>query len=82
MNRRRGIDVAARRRIHELIDMLAQAGKGIVLVSSDVEELLETCDRIAVMSNGQLMKTFTPEEWSRDAIMDAAFSGYMNRRSS
>lgn len=78
----RGIDVAARRRIHELIDTLADAGKGIVLVSSDVEELLETCDRIAVMSNGQLIKTFTPEEWSRDAIMDAAFAGYMNRRSS
>ena len=44
----RGIDVAARRRIYRLIDSLADDGKAIVIVSSDLDELFETCDRIAV----------------------------------
>ncbi len=77
----RGIDVPARRRIYQLIDTLAAEGKGIVIVSSDLEELLETCDRIAVMSNGRLVETFARPDLSHDAIMQAAFSGYLDRRS-
>ena len=50
----RGIDVAARRRIYRLFDALAADGKAVVIVSSDLEELLETCDRIAVMSAGPI----------------------------
>lgn len=76
----RGIDVPARRRIYRLVDTLAAEGKGVVMVSSDLEELLETCDRIAVMSNGKLVKTFARQEMSHDAIMQAAFSGYLDRR--
>ncbi|TWU62461.1 sugar ABC transporter ATP-binding protein [Crateriforma conspicua] len=72
----RGIDVAARRRIYRLIDTLAKDGKGVVIVSSDLEELLETCDRIAVMSDGRLVETFERNDWSHDRIMQAAFSGY------
>ncbi|QDV62092.1 sugar ABC transporter ATP-binding protein [Crateriforma conspicua] len=75
----RGIDVAARRRIYRLIDTLAKDGKGVVIVSSDLEELLETCDRIAVMSAGRLMETFERNDWSHDQIMQAAFSGYRNQ---
>ncbi|MFN3150272.1 sugar ABC transporter ATP-binding protein [Bremerella sp.] len=75
----RGIDVPARRKIYSLIDSLAVEGKGIVIVSSDLEELLETCDRIAVMSNGRLVKTFEPPNMSHDSIMQAAFSGYLER---
>jgi ribose transport system ATP-binding protein len=73
----RGIDVAARKRIHLLIDSLADQGKAIVMVSSDLTELLETCDRIAVMSNGRLVETFDRPTWSQDRIMQAAFSGYL-----
>lgn len=43
----RGIDIGARRRLYRLFETLAEAGKGIVIVSSDMEELEETCDRIA-----------------------------------
>lgn len=75
----RGIDVPARKRIYRLIDSLAAAGKGIVIVSSDLEELFETCDRIAVMSNGKLVKTFKQQDMSHDLIMQAAFSGYLAR---
>ena len=72
----RGIDVPARRRIYELMDALAKDGKGIVVVSSDVDELMETCDRILVMSHGQLTDEFQRHEWSREGILRAAFSGY------
>ena len=76
----RGIDVAARRRIYRLLDSLAAEGKGIVVVSSDLDELLEVCDRIAVMSAGRLVETFTRDDWSADRMMKAAFSGYRGRR--
>ncbi|MFI4874605.1 MAG: sugar ABC transporter ATP-binding protein [Blastopirellula sp. JB062] len=77
----RGIDVPARRKIYQLIDTLASEGKGIVIVSSDLEELLETCDRIAVMSNGKLVAEFARPNLSHDRIMQAAFSGYLDRSS-
>ncbi len=72
----RGIDVSARRRIYRLFDSLAQSGKAIVVVSSDLEELLETCDRIGVMSAGKWMGEFDRETWSTEKIMQAAFAGY------
>lgn len=72
----RGIDVAARRKIHQLFDELARQGKALVIVSSDLEELFETCDRIGVMSAGRLVSQYKREEWSYDAIMQDSFAGY------
>ncbi|WP_409994525.1 sugar ABC transporter ATP-binding protein [Rhodopirellula sp. MGV] len=69
----RGIDVGARRRIYQLLDEIASTGKGIVIVSSDLDELFETCDRIAVMNQGQLIRTFSRGEWSEDLILQASF---------
>ncbi len=70
----RGIDVAARGRIWQLIAELAKAGKAVVTVSSDLEELLDNCDRIAVMSGGRLVNTFHRPDWSHERIMQAAFA--------
>lgn len=70
----RGIDVSARRRIYSLFDSLAKSGKAIVIVSSDLDELLETCDRIGVMSAGHWVRDFKRENWSVDQMMQAAFS--------
>jgi ribose transport system ATP-binding protein len=75
----RGIDVAARRRIYRLFDTLAENGKALVIVSSDVEELLETCDLIAVMSLGRLVKVFSRADASEERIMQAAFAEHVNR---
>ena len=54
----RGIDVAAKFAVYHLIDDLARQGKGIVVVSSEVEELMLLCDRIAVLSAGRLVRLF------------------------
>ena len=50
----RGIDVGAKYEIYQLILNLAEQGKGVMMVSSEMPELLGVCDRILVMSNGQL----------------------------
>ncbi|MEM8734932.1 MAG: sugar ABC transporter ATP-binding protein [Planctomycetota bacterium] len=73
----RGIDVAARRRIYQLLQSLAAKGKGIVVVSSDTDELFEICDRIAVMSNGRLGPAQPTEDWTSEKITQASFSGYI-----
>nr|WP_182865857.1 sugar ABC transporter ATP-binding protein [Rhodopirellula sp. JC639] len=77
----RGIDVAARRKIYDLFGSLAEAGKGIVIVSSDLEELFDTCDRIAVMSAGRLVETRPRSLWSEDAILQASFAGHRTNES-
>jgi ribose transport system ATP-binding protein len=69
----RGIDVAAKAAVYRMLHELAARGKAIVLVSSELPELIALCDRIAVMSAGRLVATFTRPEWSEEAIMAAAF---------
>jgi ribose transport system ATP-binding protein len=73
----RGIDVAARRRIHQVFAELAERGKALVIVSSDLDELLETCDAIVVMSAGRMAGRFERATWSREGIMRAAFSHHL-----
>jgi ribose transport system ATP-binding protein len=73
----RGIDVGARETVYRLLDELASAGKAIVVASSDVEELLRICDRIAVMSVGRLAAVFERGAWTEVRIMTAAFSGHV-----
>ena len=73
----RGIDVGAKFEIYRLLGDLAERGKAIAVVSSDLKELLAICDRIAVMSAGRLAAIFRRGEWTRDKIMAAALSGYV-----
>jgi ribose transport system ATP-binding protein len=74
----RGIDVGAKFEIYQLLGDLADKGKAVIVVSSDLLELLALCDRIAVMSAGRLAATFTRGEWTQDKIMAAALSGYLS----
>lgn len=74
----RGIDVGAKQDIYLLLNALTQKGKGIVVVSSDLRELMLVCDRIAVLSDGKLAGTFTRDNWTQDKILAAAFSGYQH----
>jgi ribose transport system ATP-binding protein len=72
----RGVDVAAKLAVYHLIDDLARRGKGLVIVSSEVEELTLLCDRIAVLSAGRLVRIFNRGEWSQESLLAAAFQGY------
>ena len=73
----RGIDIGAKFDIYHLLADLARQGKGLLIVSSDLRELMLICDRIAVMSAGRIVETFERGAWSQDAILSAAFSGYL-----
>ena len=72
----RGIDIQTREAIYRLLYDLAAQGKAIVIVSSEIRELTTICDRIAVLSNGQLTGDFQKDEWSAEKIMAASFSAY------
>ncbi len=65
----RGIDVGAKYEIYQLIIQLAKEGKGVIFVSSEMPELLGVCDRIMVMSNGQLAGILEREDLSEEVIM-------------
>ena len=68
----RGIDVGAKQEIYELITRLAEEGTGIVLISSELPELLGMCDRILVMRKGVISGSFKKGEATQDAILDLA----------
>ena len=70
----RGIDVAARYEIYQLVRMLTQEGKAIVMVSSDLSEVLGMADRILVMREGRIAKQFNNIESLRQRdVMAASF---------
>ncbi|NER59231.1 sugar ABC transporter ATP-binding protein [Pseudomonas sp. MAFF212428] len=75
----RGIDVGAKFDIYGLLAELTRQGKALVVVSSDLRELMLICDRIGVLSAGRLIDTFEREHWSQDQLLAAAFAGYQKR---
>ena len=68
----RGIDVGAKYEIYQLMINLAKEGKAIIMVSSELPELLGVCDRILVMSGGRLTGTVNAKETSQEEIMALA----------
>ncbi len=68
----RGIDIGARHEIYEMMSRLVESGKSIVMVSSDMEELLGMSDRIIVISNGRLTGEVAKQEFSQEYIMALA----------
>ena len=68
----RGIDVGAKYEIYKLIVELAESGKGIILVSSEMAELIGICDRILVMSGGRIAGEVKKDEFTQERIMSLA----------
>ena len=68
----RGIDVGAKREIYALMDQLARSGLGLLMISSDLEEILGISDRVLVMHEGQLAGQVPRSQLSEVAIMNLA----------
>jgi methyl-galactoside transport system ATP-binding protein len=68
----RGIDVGAKYEIYQLIIDLANEGKGVIMVSSEMPELLGVCDRILVMSGGQVAGEVEANQTSQEEILTLA----------
>lgn len=71
----RGVDVGAKREIYELINELKKEGVAIIVVSSELPEVLGVSDRIAVMHNKKLKKIFDIKEATQEKIMEYATGG-------
>ena len=68
----RGIDVGAKAEVHQIINELTAQGLGIIMISSDMPEILAMSDRILVMREGRQMGVFTREEATQETILTAA----------
>ena len=69
----RGIDVGAKAEIYKLIGTMAQEGKGIIIISSELPELFGVCDRLLVMHQGRIVAEYARDEFDEKKIMQSAF---------
>jgi len=72
----RGIDVGAKKEIYDIIHELSLEDLGVLLISSENDELLGLCDRIIVMHDGSIEKEFAREEANADDLLLAAFGRF------
>jgi ABC-type sugar transport system ATPase subunit len=68
----RGIDIGAKVEIYKLLDRLAEEGVAVIIISSELPEVLGMSDRILVMSEGAIVSEFTRENATKEAIMEFA----------
>lgn len=71
----RGVDVGAKTEIYSCINQLAEMGLGIIMISSEMPELMGMCDRILIMHQGEIKGALDREEFSEDNIIFAAMGG-------
>jgi ribose transport system ATP-binding protein len=68
-NPTQGVDIGAKAEIYQLIGQLAEQGKAIVVLSSEVPEILKICDRVYVMHRGAIVAELTRDEATEDKIL-------------
>ena len=74
----RGVDIGSKSEIYRIINELAKAGVGIVVISSELPEIIGTCDRVLIMREGQLVAEVggaSGQEISQERIIDLATGG-------
>lgn len=67
-----GVDVGAKEEIHNILRDLAKEGIGVIMISSDLPEVLAVSDRILVMRSGRIVSEFQGDEATQETIMDVA----------
>ena len=73
----RGVDVSAKAEIHALLQRMADAGMAILVVSSDLPELVQACDRIVVLSRGRIAGELQREEFDEQRLLELAYREYL-----
>jgi ABC-type sugar transport system ATPase subunit len=68
----RGVDVGAKTEIHRLIGDFVKSGGAVLLISSELPEVLGISDRILVMSRGNLVQEFSAEEATQEKVLNCA----------
>lgn len=75
----RGIDAAARGDVYAIINLLKQQGVSVLLISSDMEEIIELSDRAATMFQGRINHVFQKADINQNNLMSAAFGAYEDK---
>ena len=70
----RGVDVGAKRAIYDLLASLAADGLGVLLISSEIEEVIGVAHRVLVMRRGRIIESLEGDDVTEDGIMHAAFA--------
>jgi ABC-type sugar transport system ATPase subunit len=70
----RGVDIGARRDIHHLVRALAGEGMGVLVISSEPDELPDLCDRVLVMAEGRIVRELAGAAMTRHAIITASYA--------
>ena len=65
----RGVDVGAKAEIYDIIQDLARSGMGVIMISSEMNELIAMCDRICVMHEGHINAVLERSEFGEEIIM-------------
>jgi rhamnose transport system ATP-binding protein len=76
----RGIDVGTKAEVHHLLAELAREGVAVLMISSELPEVLGVSDRVLVMREGRLVAEFAHEDASEEAIMAAAMGQHEGAR--
>jgi ribose transport system ATP-binding protein len=74
----RGIDVRAKTEVYRLIGKFAAGGGSVIIVSSDLPELAEICDRVLVMFDGKITKELSGDDLTQERILECSVSGRSN----
>ena len=70
----RGVDVGAKSMIHSILRRLAESGMAVMMISSELPEILGVSDRVMVMSEGRKTAEFEAEGLTEETVMNAVFS--------
>lgn len=74
----RGIDIGTKTEIQKLVIKLAQEGKSLIFISSEIEEMLRTCNRMSVLRDGAKVGEISGEEMTQEGVMHAIAGGAAN----
>lgn len=69
----RGIDIGAKKEIHRIIRSLAEEGCTVLVVSSEIEEIIDTCDRVIILYNGEVKQEFLSKDFAKKKLLDAMY---------
>ncbi len=72
----RGIDIGTKTEIQKLVLQLAEEGMAVVFISSEIEEMLRTCDRMVVMRDGAKVGELDGEDMNQSTIMSTIAGGH------
>ena len=70
----KGVDVGAKSQIYEIMMELAEKGYAIILISSEMPEVISMSDRIAVMSGGRIIKVVNAKEVTQEQVLEIALN--------